>query len=73
MPGKVYGRILNERIKKITERSISPEQGYRESRGCGDQIFILRMIVKNTWRKTGRCSEESVVCPQDIWCGWMFA
>ena len=45
--GKVYGKIVIERVQKITESSISEEQGgFRKGRGCVDQIFSLRMIIE---------------------------
>ncbi len=35
VPGKVYGRVLNERMMKITEGSIGTEEGgFRRGRGC---------------------------------------
>ena len=50
--GKVYGKIVIERVQKITERCISEEQGaFRKGRGCVDQIFSLRMIVEKMLAK----------------------
>ncbi len=38
--GKIYGRILNERMMKITDKSVGDEQGgFRKGRGCLNQIL----------------------------------
>ena len=45
--GKVYGRVLINRIRNKTENVIAEEQGgFRRgrTRGCTDQIFIVRQI-----------------------------
>ena len=45
--GKVYGRILINRIRDKTENVIAEVQsGFRRGRGCTDQIFIVRQICK---------------------------
>ena len=45
--GKVYGRILINRIRDKTERVISEVQsGFRRGRGCTDQTFIVRQICE---------------------------
>ncbi len=31
--GKIYGRILNERMMKITDKSVGDEQGFQKGRG----------------------------------------
>ncbi len=47
VPGKVYGRILIERLMEVTEGKVSEEQGgFRKGKGCVDQIFALKMLVK---------------------------
>ncbi len=49
VPGKIYGRILNERLMKITNKSVGDEQGgFRKGRGCVDQIFAMKNWSKNT-------------------------
>ncbi len=46
VPGKIYGRILNERIMKITDKSVGDEQGgFWKGRGCVDQIFAVKILV----------------------------
>ena len=38
--GKVFGRILNERVKLVTADKVMDEQGgFRVGRECNDQIF----------------------------------
>ena len=45
--GKVYGRVLINRIRDKTENMIAEVQnGFRRGRGCTDQIFIVRQICK---------------------------
>ena len=47
VPGKVYGRILTERLMEATEAKVSEEQGgFRKGRGCVDQVFAIKMIVE---------------------------
>ena len=41
--GKVYGKLLINRIRDKTENVIAEVQGgFRRGRGCTDQIFIVR-------------------------------
>ena len=43
--GKVYGRMLIEKVRCITEGLIGEEQcGFRRGRGCVDQIFMMRQL-----------------------------
>ena len=45
--GKVYGRVLINRIRDKTENVIVEVQGgFRRGRGCTDQIFIVRQICE---------------------------
>ena len=47
VPGKVYGRLVIERVRKLTEASVRDEQGgFRKSRGCVDQVFMLNVCEK---------------------------
>ncbi len=47
MPGKIYGRILNESMMKITDKSVGDEQGgFQKDRGCIDQIFAVKILVE---------------------------
>ncbi len=44
--GKIYGRILNERMIKITDKRVGDEQGFRKGKGCIDQIFAVEILVE---------------------------
>ena len=45
--GKVYGRVLINRIRDRTENVVAEMQsGFRRGRGCTDQIFIVRQICE---------------------------
>ncbi len=47
VPGKVYGRILTERMMEVTEGKVSEEQGgFRKGRGYVDQIFAMKRSVE---------------------------
>ncbi len=48
VPGKIYGRILTERLMQVTEKKISDEQGgFRKEKSCVDQIFAVKMLVED--------------------------
>ncbi len=52
VPGKVYGKIITERVQRLTEEKIGEEQGgFRKRRGCVDQIFSFRMVVEKILEK----------------------
>ncbi len=52
VPGKIYGRILKERMIKITDKSVGDEQGgFRKGRGCIDQIFAVKILVEKYLEK----------------------
>ena len=52
IPGKMYGRIIIQRIISETEGLIGEEQGsFRHGRGCVDQIFSLRQISEKMCEK----------------------
>ena len=45
IPGKVYGRILIERVRGMTEGMIGEEQcGFRSGRGCIDQVYVMKQM-----------------------------
>ena len=63
MVGKVYGRILDERVKSLTKDSVGEEQGgFREGRGCVDQVFALRMLGEKCREKR----KDLYVCFVDL-------
>ena len=46
IPGKVFNRILMERMKTEVDRLLREEQaGFRKERSCTDHIATLRLIV----------------------------
>ena len=46
MPDKIYGRILTERLMKVTEKKVSDKQeGFRRGKRCVDQIFVISILV----------------------------
>ena len=50
--GKVFARVLNERVKGLTVDKVMAEQGgFRVGRGCNDQIFAVKQIVEKTIEK----------------------
>ena len=55
VPGKVYGRILIERVIENSEGQIGEEQsGFRKGRSCADQIFVLRQLCEKMKQKKRR-------------------
>ena len=47
--GKVFARILQERLLVITERALPESQcGFRRGRGCVDMIFVARQLVEKS-------------------------
>ncbi len=58
VPGKVYGRILTERLMEVKEGKGSEEQGgFRKGRGCVDQIFCNEDASGGVPRK-----RQKVIC-----------
>ncbi len=52
IPRKVYGKVIMERVQRLTEEKISEEQGgFRKGRRCVDQIFSFRMVVEKILAK----------------------
>ena len=47
VPGKVYERVLKEKLMKVTEGKVSDEQGrYRKGKGCLCQVFLIKRVVE---------------------------
>ncbi len=47
VPGNLYGKVIRERVQRLTEEKISEEQGgFRKERGCVDRIFSFRTVVE---------------------------
>ena len=52
IPGKVYGRVLIEKVREITEDLIGEEQsGFRMGRGCVDQVFVMEQLSEKCLAK----------------------
>src|SRR5215469_10087545 len=52
--GKMYGRILIERVRALTDNLIREEQGgFRKGRGCLDQVFVVKSLCEK-FREKGR-------------------
>ena len=50
LPGKVYSKVLERRIRPIVEPQIQEEQcGFRPGRGTTDQLFTLSRILEGAW------------------------
>ncbi len=49
MPGKVFNRVLLERMRNIVDPLLRDEQaGFWQNRSCTDQIAMLRIIVEQS-------------------------
>ncbi len=56
IPSKVYTKILQQRLKKYVEKSVSEEQaGFRKGRGTIDQLFVIRQLAEKYWEKIKPC------------------
>ena len=50
LPGKVYSKVLERRVKPIVEPRIEEEQcGFRPGRGTTDQLFTLAGVLEGAW------------------------
>uniref|UniRef100_A0AAY5JXR8 Reverse transcriptase domain-containing protein n=1 Tax=Esox lucius TaxID=8010 RepID=A0AAY5JXR8_ESOLU len=50
LPGKVYARVLERRIRPIVEPRIQEEQcGFRPGRGTLDQLYTLYRVMEGSW------------------------
>ncbi len=55
VPGRIYGRILNERMMKIMDKRVGDEQGgFWKGKGCVDQIFAVKILVEKYLEKDVR-------------------
>ena len=49
MPGKVFNRVILERIKDAVDPQLRDQQaGFRKNRSCIDQIATLRIIIEQS-------------------------
>ena len=52
VPGKVYTRVLQQRLRKYVEEIVGEEQaGFRKGRGTVDQIFTIRQLAEKYYEK----------------------
>ena len=52
LPGKVYTKISQQRMKKYVEESLAEEQaGFRAGRGTVDEIFVTRQLAEKFYEK----------------------
>ena len=50
--GKVYARILSDRLREETNGVVMDEQGgFRPGQGCVDQIFNVRQVIEKVFEK----------------------
>jgi hypothetical protein len=50
--GKLYGRVLLNKISDVTESVIGEEQcSFRRGRGCVDQVFAVRQLCEKVIEK----------------------
>ena len=48
----MFARVLNDRVKGLTEGSVMDEQGgFRSGRGCLDQIFAVKQMIEKMIEK----------------------
>ncbi|KAK3565371.1 hypothetical protein QTP86_007107 [Hemibagrus guttatus] len=50
LPGKVYSRVLERRVRPLVEPRIQEEQcSFRPSRGTLDQLYTLHRVLEGSW------------------------
>ncbi|KAK3543834.1 hypothetical protein QTP70_030081 [Hemibagrus guttatus] len=50
LPGKVYSRVLERRVRPLVKPQIQEEQcGFRPSRGTLDQLYTLHRLLEGSW------------------------
>ena len=55
LAGKLFGRVLIKRVRVGTECAIWEEQcGFRQGRGCMDQVFSVRQVCEKYLAKMGK-------------------
>ncbi len=47
VPGKIYGRIITERLMQVTaEKDSDGQGGFRQGKSSVDQLFAINMLVE---------------------------
>jgi len=50
LPGKLYAKVLEARVRMVVESRISDEQsGFRPGRSTTDQVFTLKQVFEKSW------------------------
>ncbi|KAK3555124.1 hypothetical protein QTP86_010013 [Hemibagrus guttatus] len=50
LPGKVYSRVLERRVRLLVKPQIQEEQcGFHPSRGTLDQLYTIRSMLEGSW------------------------
>ncbi|KAK7881169.1 hypothetical protein WMY93_029578 [Mugilogobius chulae] len=50
LPGKVYSRVLERRLRPVVEPRIQEEQcGFRPGRGTLDQLYTFHRVLEGSW------------------------
>ncbi|KAK3534690.1 hypothetical protein QTP86_020345 [Hemibagrus guttatus] len=50
LPGKVYSKVLERRVRPLVEPRIQEEQcGFRPSHGTLDQLYTLHRVLEGSW------------------------
>ncbi|KAK3572533.1 hypothetical protein QTP86_034321, partial [Hemibagrus guttatus] len=50
LPGKVYSRVLERRVRPLVEPRIQEDQcGFRPSHGTLDQLYTLHRVLEGSW------------------------
>ena len=63
VPGKVYSRIIESRLRLVVEGKLSEQQsGFRPGRSVQDHIFTMRQIMEKTYRH----NKEEHICFVDL-------
>ena len=59
IPGKVLAKVLNDRVRCLTEDLLLEEQaGCRSGRGCIDQSFVIRLLMEKHLEKDKSCIQH---------------
>ncbi len=70
--GKVYEKVITERVQQLTEEKISEEQGdLRKGMGCADQIFSFRMVVEKILEKRKKYTLPSWIWKKLMTMDWL--
>ena len=58
--GKLYGRVVIDRVKNLTEGLVGEEQGgFRKGRGCVDQVFAVKGLCEKYRERAGKYTWDS--------------